>query len=137
MLAEQRLEPVQTPEVGTQAELLLQPGQRAALQPVEHLRRQLVEAHQLATEQRHQHQQHGQQDQAEQGEHRHHAPGARQAARLQAIHQRIAQVGQQDADQERHQHRLQLVHQPAEQDQGRQPQPATRITQHGHPPLAP
>ncbi|MOA19091.1 hypothetical protein D3C78_1394470 [compost metagenome] len=135
MFGEQRLDPVETPEAVAQAQLLLHPGQRGTLQPVEHLRRQLVQPHQLLAEQRHQHQQQGQQDQAEQDEHHHHARGARQAARLEAIDQRIAEIGQQQGHQERHQYRLQLVDQPAEQHQGRQPQPAAGIIQHHLRPL--
>ncbi|MNE13042.1 hypothetical protein D3C80_1058680 [compost metagenome] len=137
MLGEQRLEPIQLPEVGAQAKLLLDPGQRRHLQPVEHLRHQFVQAQQLPAEQRHQHQQQDQQDQAEQAEHRHHPPGARQSTRLQAVNQRIAQIGEQYADQERHQDWLQLVNQPAKQDHGRQPQPAAGIAQHARTPFHP
>ncbi|MNR39859.1 hypothetical protein D3C85_1580970 [compost metagenome] len=121
MAAEHRLEPVEAPEVPRQAQLGLDPGQRALLQPVEHLRRHLVQAQQLAPEHRQQHQQQGQQDQPEQAENQDHPPGARQAKALKAIHQRVAQVGQQHPHQERRKYRVKLIEQPTQQEEATQP----------------
>ncbi|MNF84469.1 hypothetical protein D3C84_668310 [compost metagenome] len=111
MLADGRLDLVELPETVGQTQARLYPGQGLVLQPVEHLRRQLVEAHQLLGQHRHQHQQQQGQQQGEQGEDHHHAPGARQACALQAVDQRVGQVGQQDADQKRRKNRVQPVKQ--------------------------
>ena len=76
MLANGSLDLVELPEAIGQAKAVLHPRQRLVLQPVEHLRRQLVQAHQLLGQHRHQHQQQGHEHQGEEAEHHHHAPGA-------------------------------------------------------------
>ncbi|MNH22766.1 hypothetical protein D3C79_826370 [compost metagenome] len=92
-----RFDLVELPEAFGQPKTGLHPGQGAMLQPVEHLRCQLVETHQLLGQHRHQHQQQQGKQQGKQGEHQHHAPGAGQPGTLQTIYQGIGQVGQEDA----------------------------------------
>ncbi|MNZ72013.1 hypothetical protein D3C78_903820 [compost metagenome] len=106
MPADGRLDLVELPEAVGQAKACLYPGQGVMLQPVKHLRRQLVEAHQLLGQHRHQHQEQQGQQQGKQCKHQHHAPGAGQAGTFQAIDQRVGQIGQQDADQKRRQNRV-------------------------------
>ncbi len=125
------LQLIETPEVVFQPELRLHPGQRLMLQPVQRQRRQLVELHQLLAEHRQQHQQHQQHQQTEQGEYDDHPPGTRQPPALQAIDQRISEIGQQDADEKRGEDRRQQIYQPGAQEHACQPEPAVRIV-HGH-----
>ncbi|MNB96590.1 hypothetical protein D3C75_437920 [compost metagenome] len=132
MLADGGLELVELPETVRQAELRLRPGQRRVLQPVEHLRGQLIQTKQLPGEQGHQHQQQRGEDQCKQGKHRHDTPGSGQACLLQPIHQRVEQVGQQQRHQERRQDRMQQPDKHTQQDHPAEPEPTPRI---GHEPL--
>ncbi|MNH18920.1 hypothetical protein D3C79_786410 [compost metagenome] len=99
MLADGGLDLVELPETVGQAQARLHPGQGHMLQPVEHLRRQLVQAHQLLGQHRHQHQQQGHEHQGEKAEYHHHAPGTRQPQTFQTVNQRVCQISQQNADQ--------------------------------------
>ncbi|MNH19690.1 hypothetical protein D3C79_794340 [compost metagenome] len=104
------------------------------LKPVEHLRCQFVQAHQLLGQHRHKHQQQRQQQQGEQAEHHHHTPGTRKPQALETIDQRVGQVGQHDADQERRKNIVQAIKQHSDQQCSAQPDPATHVS-HGKRPL--
>src|SRR5690606_38050207 len=106
----------------------LRPRQRRVLQPVEHLRRQLIQAGQLLGQHRHQDQQQRQQDQGEQGKHRDHTQGPRQSGLFQAIRQRVAHVRQQQRYQKRRQNRVQQVNKQEQQDNPAEPKPAPCIS---------
>ncbi|MNM93662.1 hypothetical protein D3C81_1060420 [compost metagenome] len=99
VLANGGLDLVELPEAIGQAKAVLHPRQRHVLQPVKHLRCQLVQAHQLLGQHRHQHQQQGHEHQGEKAEYHHHAPGTRQPQTFQTVNQRVCQISQQNADQ--------------------------------------
>ncbi len=73
MLTDRRLDLVELPETIRQPQLGLRPRHRRVLQPVEHLRRQFIQAKQLLGQHRHQHQYQRGDDQREQRKHRHDA----------------------------------------------------------------
>ncbi len=115
VLGDSRLDLVELPEAIAQAHMGLDPGQGFLLQPVEHLRGQLVQADQLLGKHRHQHRQQHDDDQREEAEDKDHAQGARELELFKPINQRIPHVGQQDRDQKRREDRVQQVDEGAQQ----------------------
>ncbi len=101
MGGESGLELVEAPEVFLQTKLQLHPRQGLVLQPVQGQRRQLIEPHQLLAQHGQQDQQHQQHQQTEQSKYGNHPPGPGEPPALQTIDQRVAQIGEQNADQKR------------------------------------
>ncbi|MNF69723.1 hypothetical protein D3C84_516130 [compost metagenome] len=127
VFADGRLDLVELPEAVCQPHPGLHPWHRRVLQPVEHLRCQLIQTKQLFGQHGHQHQQQRHDDQGKQRKHGHHPPGSRQAVFFQAIDQGIEQVSQPQSDQKGGENRMQQVHKHAQQGDPSQPDPTPRI----------
>ncbi len=125
VLGNRGLDLVELPEAVSQPQLGLSPGQGGVLQPVEHLRRQLVQPEQLLGEHWHQDQQQGHEHHGEQAEHHDNAQGSRQTGRFQAIDQRISHIRQQQCDQERGENRVQQIDEHAQQENPAKPEQTT------------